>query len=144
MTDDDDNATNWRELADQLTPEQIADIEQLPPDANPVVLARAYAHHNVVASVHGDVAPPADAIDEPTPWHAYDDSYARMYTAANWTLGSSGRGVTIFGWQFVDGRIERYVTVSGDSDGLMTSDDARQLAAALMEAAEVMERRAQS
>jgi hypothetical protein len=28
MTTDDDNATSWRDLADQLTPEQIARFER--------------------------------------------------------------------------------------------------------------------
>lgn len=89
-TTHDDNATTWRDLADQLTPKQIADLEywdreQVPPgiidwQQGALNYARTMARDNIVQAMCGDVAAPADAIDEPpSRWEDYDGgSYSRM------------------------------------------------------------------
>ena len=135
------NNTTWRALADQLTPEQIAELEycereQIPPGlADPehhLNCARAMACENFIQRLCADVAAPADAGGTINDWEEWGDGYGRMYTVSN-------RGaVEIFGVQFDDGRIERNILCRADCD--MTAADARRLAQALIEAADELDR----
>lgn len=61
-------ATTWRDLADQLTPQQVADIEycerqQIPPGLTSpehrLNYARKLIEGNIAQAVYADVAPPA-------------------------------------------------------------------------------------
>jgi hypothetical protein len=78
----DDNATSWRDLADQLTPDQIAELEycereQVPPGlvspAHQLRAARKLAELNIAQAMFADIAPPADVIGEIADWMDYDD-----------------------------------------------------------------------
>ena len=68
----DDTARTWRDLADQLTPEQIAILEDHErhrrdygtpwSDSEQLDIARRYARQNITDEVlFGHIAPPADA-----------------------------------------------------------------------------------
>jgi hypothetical protein len=147
-------AETWRDLTDQLTAEQIAELEycereQLPPGiAGPqgqLNCARAMAQRNLVQAMCAGIATPTDAVDQPGDWEKWGDGYGRMYSAAA-TRASEARSmrgerlwlVDIFGVQFEDGRIERNITAQVD-DEPMTAADARRLAAALIEAADELD-----
>jgi hypothetical protein len=136
-----DSTRTWRDLADLLTPEQIAELEyceryQIPPgvaDAeHQMNCAHMMARHNFIQDLCADVAAPADAGGEIGDWEEWGAGYGRMYTV-------SSRGeVEIFGVQFDDGRIERNVLCRADDS--MTAVQARQLAQALLEAADELDR----
>jgi hypothetical protein len=89
-TTHDDNATTWRDLADQLTPKQIVDLEvcdrkQIPPgiiDSRQGALnyARAMARDNIVQAMYADIAPPPDATDEPREREKWEYGYGRTYS----------------------------------------------------------------
>jgi hypothetical protein len=142
----DDNASTWRDLADQLTPEQIAELEycgsreQIPPGmAEPrhhLNHARKLAELNIAQAMFADIAPPPDAVGKPDDWMDYDgENYQRMF--ASWT--HPVLDVSVLGLQFSDGRIERYILCGVDTDE-MTAERSRQLAAALIDAAAQLER----
>lgn len=130
-----DDATTWRDLADQLTAEQIAELEyleseQLPPGIaspqNYLNHARKLAELNLARSVFADIAPPGDARNGIGDWIDFGRGlYQRMFTA--WE--SPRRDVAIFGMQFNDGRVERHIVDRGDDDGPMTAQQAREKAA---------------
>ena len=80
-TTHDDNATTWRDLADQLTPEQIAGLEGCErrfntdgvaddPRAQASLLgfARQYAEHNLVDAAYADVPLPPGASTDSEGW----------------------------------------------------------------------------
>ena len=52
---------------------------------------------------------------------------------------AAGIGVAVDGWQFVDGRVARCVSLYDTAGRELTADDARQLGAALLEAADVID-----
>jgi len=143
-TTPDNTATTWRDLADQLTPEQISELEycereEIPPGAasaqGHLNHARKLAELNVARAMFADIAPPPEAreIDDWTDWD--DEVYQRGFTS--WT--HPGREVSILGWQFNDGRVEREILDRG-GDGPMTAAQARQRAAALLDAADQLDR----
>lgn len=158
-TTPDNTATTWRDLADQLTPEQIAYIEHWesrpaePPkaDGSPrsveqqrtalLFSARQFAAANTAAIAYSDIAPPAGAVDLDT-WTAADgDGDMRFFTGTTRAVGSIN--VSILGWQYSDGRAVRTVRVESTdeyNDGDMPAAQARLVAAALIEAAGEMER----
>ena len=84
MTDTthDDNATRWRDLADQLTPQQITELEYCEREGIPPGMpdpaqgalncARMMSRSNIVQAMYGDIAPPPDAVDEPSGLAAFD------------------------------------------------------------------------
>ncbi|MBZ4557715.1 hypothetical protein GBO17_06235 [Mycobacterium avium subsp. hominissuis] len=131
-----DDATTWRDLADQLTADQIAELEyleseQLPPGMaspeNYLNHARKLAEINLARSVFADIAPPADAREGIDDWIDFGRGlYQRMFTA--WE--SPGGDVAIFGMQFSDGRVERHIVDRGDDDMPMTAQQAREKGAA--------------
>jgi hypothetical protein len=146
-TTHDDNATTWRDLADQLTPEQIAELEycereNIPPgvaDARQGQLncARAMAQHNIVQALCADIATPADAVSEVYEWEERGgDTFGRMYGISLRDLGFTT--VDVSGVQYNDGHVERHILVYEAED--LTADQARALAAALLNAADDIER----
>ncbi|CAM3108272.1 hypothetical protein BST27_18605 [Mycobacterium intermedium] len=144
-----DNATTWRDLADALTPQQVAYIEEwerhpeLPPRVDGSVktpeehqrtllhVAREFLGSNTAAVMLADVAPP-DGGDH-RPWQDEGDgTWSRFFVGTVRTMGDVR--VIIDGTQYSDGRIERFVTT--DSAEGMGSAEARQLAALIIEAAD--------
>jgi hypothetical protein len=111
----DDTARTWRDLADQLTPEQIAILEDPErhrrdygtpwSDSELLDIARRYARRNITDEVlFGHIAPPADATRTNGWWCDRHD---------NWTRGFHGTQradsvvvrVGIFGTQSADGSV---------------------------------------
>jgi hypothetical protein len=151
----DDNATTWRDLADALTPHQVAYIENweahpeippmadgtsAPPEQRAAALlftAREYVGQNAAGALFADVPPPPDPGTH-YPWeHDGDGKWFRFF--AGTTREIAGAQVVISGLQSVDGTITRTIAVDGDSESL-DSGQARQLAALLIEAADELER----
>jgi integrase len=141
----DDNASTWRDLTDQLTPKQIAELEycereQIPPGmAAPrhhLNHARKMAELNLAQAMFADIAVPPDAVDDVDDWTDYDDGhYQRMFTS--WTHPTLD--VSVVGLQFSDGRVERYILCGTNTEEL-TAEESRQVAAALIEAAAQLDR----
>jgi hypothetical protein len=141
----DDNASTWRDLTDQLTPKQIAELEycereQIPPGmAAPrhhLNHARKMAELNLAQAMFADIAVPPDAVDDVDDWTDYDDGhYQRMFTS--WTHPTLD--VSVVGVQFSDGRVERYILCGTNTEEL-TAEESRQVAAALIEAAAQLDR----
>jgi len=145
----DDNAATWRDLAEQLTPEQIEKLTvsetQSPlPDAEKadllLDLAREWGQRNLDDHLmFCQIGRPAGAT---AVFHCGERTdgrgWSREFTGA--TRRVAGVSLTIEGTQFADGGIERqlYVVVDDLPDsvgGALNADGARQLAAALIEAA---------
>lgn len=154
-TTHDDNATTWRDLADALTPHQVAYIEdweahpELPPmaDGKPapygahqaglLFTAREYVKQNAAAAYFADVAPPAED-GEHYPWeHDGDGKWFRLFYGTTRKVGDVQ--VMLSGLQGCDGTITRSISVDGDSESLEAMQ-ARQIAAALLDAADELER----
>lgn len=150
-------AETWRDLADQLTPQQIAELEycereQVPPGLTEprhfLNSARRMIEDNLRQIKNAGIAAPADAIDEPSPWEDWDDERdARMYVAATIPVAGTNITVNVVGWQFDNGEIERSIATwytqtpgrVGHDDESMTPDVARRYAAALIEAADALD-----
>jgi hypothetical protein len=152
-TTHDDNATTWRELADALTPQQIAYIEDwerrpdIPPladgsaktdDAHQRALlftAREFVGSNAAASLFADIAPPPEEGHH-YPWENIgDDTWTRFFVGTSRKLGDVE--VFISGIQSSDGAISRAIGVSAGED--MGATEARHLAALLIEAADELD-----
>ncbi len=158
-TSPDRPATCWRDLADLLTPEQLAHLEgwerlpelprtdgTLPADverqASLLFTAREYVGRNVAGIRYADVALPPDT-DDAGEWVEWDtDDLCRWFTGTRRTVVGQA-AAEIIGWQHTDGRIEREIVIH--SEGLssapsVTPAQARELAAALIEAADEVDR----
>ena len=141
----DNTATTWRDLSDQLTPEQISELEYLeregipPGAASPqghLNHARKLAELNIARTTLADLAPPADAVGKVSDWMDVDDGrYERGWTA--WQ--SPDGAVAVVGFQFSDAAVERYIICEG-SDGPLTAEQAGWLADALIEASAELDR----
>jgi hypothetical protein len=145
----DNTATTWRDLADQLTPDQIAELEycereQVPPGAfsaqGQLNCARSMAQHNIIQALCADVPVPADATGDVNDWEEWEGGgHARMYTCS--LRATDKMSAEIVGIQHDDGRIERFILANDPNrDGSMTAAQARQFAALLVEAADEMDR----
>lgn len=88
-TTHDNNATSWRDLVDQLTPLQIAEIEYSEREGIPPGLsepkhhlncARAMARRNPIQALCADAAAPAEAVvGEIYEWEECEnDEFGRM------------------------------------------------------------------
>jgi hypothetical protein len=110
-----DHTATWRDLADQLTPQQVAELEYceregIPPGmAEPrhqLNCAREMARHNLIQELCADIAP-ADALGQVNEWEGWGDGYGRMFTCS--TRAVDTMSVEVIGIQHDDGQIERYV-----------------------------------
>ncbi|HEY0227895.1 MAG TPA: hypothetical protein VGC05_16235 [Mycobacterium sp.] len=150
-------ARRWRDLASELTPEQVEFLEEREGDpdglvritGNPryrvdadilLLSARRYAGDNLAAAMIDDVPDPVGAV-KVSGWEDPDTPDAfRLFSGTTRTveLGhGDGIDITIRGAQSTDGCVEeRGILVNGGSDDPMTTDAARGLAAALLEAAD--------
>jgi hypothetical protein len=142
LTTPDNTATNWRDLADQLTPEQIEKLARMEQRSRMtadetagmlLVGARELATGNVVDQVaFGGIEPPSDAtrccIEEggAGAWVRSFDGTARKVDDAE---------VFISGRQFEDGRTVREIGI--DARGDYDAATARRIAA--IEAADEIE-----
>ncbi|SBS79254.1 conserved hypothetical protein [uncultured Mycobacterium sp.] len=141
-------AITWRDIADQLTPDQVEKLTTLestsrsPADEVAEGLleaARETAAANVVNSViFGDVERPSDARR----FCVFSDE---MVEDGVWTRSFDGTQrkvadveVYISGLQYADGRVERTIGIEARDE--YDSETARRLAAALLEAADEVDR----
>lgn len=142
--------TTWRDIADQLTPAEVALLEWLErhgpagllaePEQH-LMLARGWASENLEQLLLADVAPPPEAV-EVAPWRRNAAGERRRdYTAAE--TGVAGRDITleVRGSQHTDGRVDGRIGLTGDGLGDLDPTAARQLAAALLAAADRIEGR---
>jgi hypothetical protein len=139
MTTHDKTAHTWRDVADQLTAEQIAQLERIESDEPQTLLemAREWAANNITAAVPlDDVAPPAGAV-RTFHWQL-DSNWFRDFEGTKHRGGQAH--VQIYGRQQADGSTRRWIAVhTRHLDGLDAAA-ARELAAALTEAADEIQR----
>lgn len=150
----------WRDLRDQLTPDQIAYLEgwearpHLPVMADSewidaeahqrgslLFAAQEFAETNKIAEqcVNLPMPPDARVIDG---WHRFGEGEFDRYFDGTTRRDDSGVRVFISGRQMHDGRIEREITLAGrpDQDDRLSADDARAAARMLIEAADELDR----
>lgn len=139
MTTPDNTARTWRDVADHLTAAQIAQLESLERDEPQTLLemAQQWAAQNVTAAAPFDhVAQPAGAV-RTFGWQL-DGNWFRDFE------GTTRRGrqvpVHICGRQQADGPTRRWISVHTRHLNALDPMAARELAAALTDAAEEIER----
>jgi hypothetical protein len=138
MTTSDDTAQTWRDLAGQLTAAQITQLERLECD-DPQTLqkARQWAAKNMAASASfNDVAPPAGAV-RTFGWQR-DSNWFRDFEGTKRCAGQAR--VHVFGRQQADGSTRRWIAVYTRRLDALNASAARDLAAALNDAADEIER----
>jgi hypothetical protein len=130
----DDNPATWRDIADQLTPDQIAELIALRDETTPenlLRLARNKAAENMAATVLG-LRPPADAVTV-DPWeNDGTGNWSRHFTGPTRNVGPAT--VVVHGDQLSDGTVARslYVRSSDGGDGIeLTPAQARELMSVL-------------
>jgi len=145
-----DDATTWRDLADQLTPRQIAALERLerstaahPPHvdvrAELLEAARDEAAHNLVIARFADVPVPAGAETDGS-WSR--DESGEWSRAVVWREFPSvgGVGLAVDGRQTSTGEVTPpQITVFADLGAQLTGAEARELAAQLLQAADKLD-----
>lgn len=138
---------DWRDYSKHLTAQQFDELTQqqarfgLPADeANLVDQAREHAEANRRdAERFGHVAAPAGA-QRVTHWEL-DERHGGWCREFELPAQRHGRVVVgVEGVQYPDASVRAFVTVDGDDGELLGAADARQVAALLCEAAEVVER----
>jgi hypothetical protein len=139
MTTPDDTAQTWRDVADQLTAAQIAQLESLERDEPQTLLemARQWAAKNMTAAApFNHVAQPTGAV-RTFDWQL-DGNWFRDFE------GTRRRGrqahVQIYGRQQADGSTRRWIAVHTRHLNGLDLTAARELAAALTDAADEIER----
>lgn len=138
--------TTWRDLAAQLTPEQIAEFEryeQLPPGVvtadTALAIAQSQVRENQAPARCAHIPTPGDAIGEPSRWMPWDgDVCQRVYTC--WEQRVTGVEVKILGYQYSDDRpIYREIFFDGTDNCDITADRARALGRLLVEAGDKLD-----
>jgi hypothetical protein len=148
MTTTRDNATTWRELADDLTPSQRDSMEFVerqfaarPTARNATAdlldIARGHIEQNLIDITLAGVPLPSGATDV-SGWekNLQRDGWSRTLVWRTWDSGESA--VDIAGRQESDGTYTRQITLEDGVD--FTSTGARQVAGALIEAADEIDR----
>ncbi len=139
MTAHDYTAQTWRDVADQLTAAQIDQLERLERDEPHTLLemARQWATKNMTTGMPlDDVALPAGAV-RTFDWQL-DSTWFRDFEGTA-RRGGPGR-VQICGRQQADGSTRRWIAVHARHLDALDAATARELAQALAEAADEMER----
>ena len=148
-----DSATTWCDLADALTPQQIAYLENwesqpdIPPNADGsscapeqhqstlLFTAREFVEQNLAGALFADVPPPPED-GRHWPWeHVGDGVWQRCFVGTVRKVG--GLEIAITGVQSTDGLIVRSIRVDDTDD--IDATAARQIAAALIEAVNELE-----
>jgi hypothetical protein len=141
MTRPDNTAASWRDVADQLTPEQAAQFELLERSGDDPATLLAMAHE--LAAKHrtgvksGEIAAPPDAA-RIYGWQTYGERTWREFDGSTRYVGSAV--IQVRGQQFSDGRCERWIRLSANGDEEFQAEQARELAAALRAVADETER----
>lgn len=152
---DNDNATSWRDLADQLTAEQVrsfdriearsrrraefaANGDQIVSELAQQLLeeARQTARANLTDTLLGIPVP--DGVESADRWQ--DDGTGRLIRhvdGAQRSIDGANADVCIGGKQREDGSVDWHLSVY--ADGALNADQARALAVQLIEAADEME-----
>lgn len=145
----DNTALTWRDLADQLTPEQIAGLERFEAELSNIpqkvdILLSAARHrieYNLIDAVAGDVPVPPGAEVDTAGWERNPDDtgYSRTVVWHEETIGDVI--VAVDGRQDSEtGSFTRHISLYAGDGTRLTAAGARQLAAALEGAADEMER----
>jgi hypothetical protein len=141
MTLPDDTAASWREVADQLTPEQAArfELRERSGDDPAAMLAtaRELAAANTTGDMAGTIAAPPDAV-RIYGWQAHDDRIWREFDGSTTQVGEAV--IRVVGRQFSDGTCERWISLSASHDEEFQAEQARELAAALQAVADEADR----
>jgi hypothetical protein len=133
-----DTAQTWRDLADQLTVAQIVQLERLEHDKPQELLEMArqwVAENNAEAEFLQHVPTPAGAV-RTFRWQL-DSNWFRDFEGTTRRVGQTR--VHICGRQLADGSSRRWITVHTRHLHGLDAAAARQLAAALTEAADEIE-----
>jgi hypothetical protein len=136
-----ENAATWREIADQLSHEQIAEIARFEASERGdkphalLTIARGMAAENMAATVLSDLPTPAGAVSVDRWEHISDDTWGRHFNGTTRRVGPAT--VTIHGEQFSDGHCKRWISFR-DADEL-TSAQMRELIAAECAATDEMD-----
>ncbi len=112
-----ENAVDWRDLADELSAKQFAELTGLDVEdpsaghyAGVLAAARRFARHNVLNTIYGDVALP----DEATACHEWENDggmVQRYFIGRVWS--TTGGEVSIRGYQHADGTVtDRHIVVT--------------------------------
>jgi hypothetical protein len=157
----------WRELSDQLTVEQITEIEKLERDSDRLVrltrspelgwtddalisIARSYARENLLAAMIGPVPLPG-GTESSNPWEEHDPSPYRVIWGRRRAVHSRDDDEVIIqtsAIQFSDGGVDDGTVAESPAVHInncaLTSWQARELAAALIEGADEADRLADS
>lgn len=139
MSTPDDTAQTWRDVADQLTAAQIAQLERLERDEPQTLLgmARQWATENMIAAAPFDqVAQPAGAA-RTFDWQL-DSNWFRDFEGTTRRAGQAR--VQICGRQQADGSTRRWITVRTHHLDALDPATARELATALADAADEIDR----
>jgi hypothetical protein len=138
MSTSDDIAQTWRDLADQLTAAQIVQLEGRECDEPHALLekARQWAAKNTTAAASfKDVAPPAGAT-RTFGWQR-NSNWFRDFEGTKRCAGQAR--IHIFGRQQADGSARRWIAVHTRRLDALSAAAARELAAALNDAADEIE-----
>jgi len=134
----------WRDVVDQLAPEQAARFELSERSGDdPATLlatAREIAADNVTAGVvvlSGGIAVPPDAV-RTYGWQTYGGRTWREFDGSTRCVGEAT--IRVVGRQFGDGTCERWISLSATYDEEFQAAQARELAAALQAIADETER----
>jgi hypothetical protein len=157
-TTHDENATTWRDLADQLTPEQASRYERHEADAmqsiaaarnvyeSPEDIARCFlsearveAAHNLTDSTF-DVPVPASTVEVGHWEEDGEGRWTRLVHGESRTIDSYDATFYLTGEQSPDGAVAWSLYVHVNDSGSMTTDQVRELAAKLIEAADELDR----
>ncbi|MGP4056629.1 hypothetical protein ACTWP6_17695 [Mycobacterium sp. 4D054] len=160
-TTHDDNATTWRDLADQLTPEQVRRFEHherlalnsIASGRNPsetvddiargfLTEARWEAQQNLADAMIGIPMPAGAESAE----HWSEDStgkWTRLLHGPSRSIDGFDAAVYRTGVQTRDGAVRWSLSVHAEDRDDMTAEQVRQLAATLVEAADELERLAE-
>ena len=140
--------TNWRDLATELTAKQIAsmeDAEAMMPAGRPdtrqklLEFARDFAAGNLADAAYAEIpAPPGAKVGV---WEQNTaGGYSRSLEWGDVTTGVAGVDVGIDGRQEGNGDFTRSVTVYVDGSVRLSAVEAREVARALLAAAEEFDR----
>jgi hypothetical protein len=140
-----DNATSWRDLADQLTPEQRKSYANLERETQGRMPAQRLLEF-VREEVEGNLADMA-YCDVPAPADANWVGKWEKNRGEGWSRSLVWRGfrapemcVAIDGNQQCDGTVERQISVYLNDDPKLDAGPARRLAALLVDAAAELDR----
>jgi hypothetical protein len=137
-------STSARSLDRSLTPEQIAEIEELESlhrdePKGPLVEARGYAEDSLISAVRFPrVGRPSEAKGTLGGWVENCRAWSREFDGATRELGPFV--VTVAGRQYADGGVERHARVVGQDSQALSVDDLRRVVSLVSGAADEIER----